>query len=160
MEKTVIELYNERELDALGKKLLRLRVIAAAVGLIALGFCVYFCATANSANAKMHYIYTVIASVLGGWAVISLRCFAINDVKAALRHVKTMLEGESETLFGSFTPTGERLFVKNGVAIRPVRCESEGRTQLLQLYDKKAELFDAGASRVRTVYGFITAYEV
>ena len=88
-----------------------------------------------------------------------MRIFAADGIKAAIKHTKAMLEGSPEEVGGSFAVTEERLFIRKGVPIVRVRVTGNDLVSSLQIYDKKAGLLPGSAGRVRTVYGFITAYE-
>ena len=105
-------------------------------------------------------LYTICASTIGGWIVISVVHFAIDEVRRAIAHTKAVLEGERMAVDGRFTLTNERLIVKRGVSMLRVDVSGVPRLDSLQLYDKKKALFNAEkATRVYSVHGFVTAYE-
>lgn len=161
MDNCVKELYSEGELRSVRKKLWLLRGIAVCITLVFIALCVISCVKADRHYPVPALIRTIIISVIGGWAVITLRILAISRTACVAAHIKAVLEAPREEIEGSFTLTNERIFIKNGVPMRKVRVSGKNGGETVQIYDKKAKLFDARNSvKIRTAYGFITEYEV
>ena len=160
MERKLIELYSPDDIVRLRRRRRTVTAIAAAAALVTLAVCVFFCARTTAKNAGRMLLCAVIASTLGGWVVITLVRFFIDEYKRGEKHVKAILEGEREPVDGKFTLTNERLSVIRGVSMLRIRVEGAPRVASLQLYDKKKKLFDgAKARRVYAVHGFAAAYE-
>ena len=156
------ELYSKKDIETLKKRMGVWIGAACAVGGAALFACVFLCAVAARAHSNLLLPIMICISTVGGWIVITLYRFVIVEYRNALKHVRAMLEGgETETVSGRFTLTKDRLFIKNGVAIVRVAVEGEDSASSVRIYDKKKKLIPASFSgRAKTVYGFITAYEV
>lgn len=160
MESRFEKLYSAEETASLKKKALGWTLAAVFTGAAALLICVIFCVSAYITESRELFPATVITSIAGGFAVITIVHFPLADVRAAIKHSEAMLEGEAETVEGRFTVTNERLFVRKGVGMVRVKVEGNELVRSVQIWDRKKELFDGSAIRVRTVYGFITEYEV
>ena len=159
MENEITELYSEKELARVKRGLALLRAGAVALALITLGLCVYFCISADRHYPKDALIRTIACSCIGGWAVITLRVFFISRLRYRRDHIKAMLEGRREEITGSFALTRERTFIIKGVAMRRVEVTGNEREHSLQVYDRKAPLFNADkATAVYAVHGFIVGY--
>lgn len=160
MERNLIELYSTDDIPRLKKKERLYTAAAVAVGLLTLAVCVFFCILSRTHDPKKMLLYSICASTIGGWIVISVVHFAIDEVRRAIAHTKAVLEGERTAVDGRFTLTNERLIVKRGVSMLRVDVDGVPRLASLQLYDKKRALFSAEkAARVYSVHGFIVAYE-
>lgn len=160
MDNKMIELYSTEEITLLKKKRNIWTGITIAIGALALALCILFCAKTNTANRDSMLIRTIVSSTLGGWIVISLSHFVIEEYRNAEKHVQAILDGPREQVEGPFEWTGEHLRVKKGVSITGIHADGEKREKLF-LYDAKKKLFPKDkAVRVCTVYGFIVAYEV
>ncbi len=74
--------------------------------------------------------------------------------------MKAILEGRREKVEGAFTLTRRRTLLERGVNMKRVEVTGAERIDSLQIWDRKAKLFDdKNAASVYVVYGFITAYE-
>ncbi len=160
MKSRITELYHPEELDELRRKIRRGTVITVLIGLLTLAVCVALCCFVTPKNATTLLLGTVVASTLGGWAVISVSYFGVEEHKNAYKHCEAMLSGERERIDGTYELTDERLRVKRGVAMRRIRVDGVPRVGSVQVYDKKADrLKDVHHGALYTVYGFVTAYE-
>lgn len=160
MNHQMIELYQKSELTELRRKLVFQVAVAAAIAAVTLCVCILICLRVTSYNANQLLAPCIGVSILGSWIVLSIRIFGIDTTRCAIKHTEAMLEGERETITGTFALTGERVRVKNGVTMFRVSHEGSERTGTLQLYDKKRERFDGSrAKAVSVVYGFVVAYE-
>lgn len=160
MERKMIELYQKNELENLRRKLFIQIALLAAVAVLTLAACIAICTKVSAYNAKELLYWCVGISTAGSWIALSIRIFGIDGTRAAIKHTETMLEGERETVTGTFALTNERVRIRNGVSLIRVHCDSPERVGALQLYDKKRERFKTqNAAMVQTVYGFVVAYE-
>ena len=160
MEKRMIELYSQEEIGLLKKKRNVWIGIAVAVAALALAFCIFFCMRTNTANRDRMLLGTIISSTLGGWIVITVTHFVVEEYQNAEKHIVAVLEGPREYEEGSFEWTGEHLRVRKGISMTGIRKVGAVKGNLY-LYDAKKKLFQAErAVRVCTVYGFVAAYEV
>lgn len=161
MEKKVIELYGENEPSLLRKKRLAWITAAAAVMVLTVAVCIFFCVKTRPTTAGRMLVYTIAASTLGGWIAISILRFVIADISYAIKHTETMLKEERETIEGSFGLTDEKLLIKKGVSMQRVNVRTKSGDRHLQIYSKKAKYLDCEkAVRAESVMGFIVAYEV
>lgn len=161
MKEKTVELYGETDVSAANRKAGVWTAAAAVIGALTLGFCLYCAFHARAEDAVTWYKRAAAASILGGWAVITIRIFAINNFKAAKKHIEAVLDGERERIDGSFEKTGEKTIIKNGVTLEKIKVTGNDSVGFVSVYDKKASLFDdKKAASVYTVFGFITAYEV
>ena len=160
MESKFEKLYSAEETAFLKRKALRWTLAAVITGAAALLLCILFCVSAYKTESRELFPATVITSIAGGFAVITIIHFPLADVRAAVKHSEAMLEGDAETVEGRFTLTNERLFVRKGVGMVRVKVDGNDLVSSVQIWDKKKKLFDGSALRVKTVYGFITEYEV
>lgn len=155
----LVKLYDERELASFKRRRLVWIVLAAAAALAALVLCIFFMKKAVAMRSPAQLLRAVIASVAGGWMVLTLRIFAIDELSRGIKHIKAMLdEGSEETVVrGGFSAAKKPLRIKRGVALRRVSAENE----TLSLWERKVKRFPSEkAVAVRCVNGFITAYEV
>jgi hypothetical protein len=160
MKRKMIELYQKNELEKLRRVLFFQIAMLAAVAAIALTACIVICTKVSAYNSKELLYWCVGISTAGSWIALSIRIFGIDGTRSAIKHTAAMLEGERETVTGTFALTGERVRVRNGVSMIRVLCDSSERVGTLQLYEKKRERFNAqNTERVQTVYGFVVAYE-
>lgn len=160
MEKKMIELYSPKEIALLKKKRNVWIGIAVAVAVLALAFCIFFCARTDTSNRDRMLLGTIISSTLGGWIVITLTHFVIEDYRNAEKHIVAVLEGPREYEEGPFEWTGEHLRVRKGISMTGIRKVGAVKGNLY-LYDAKKKSFQVErAVRVCTVYGFVAAYEV
>lgn len=156
----MIELYQKNELEKLRCMLFFQIAILAAVAAITLTACIVICTKVSAYNSKELLYWCVGISTAGSWIALSIRIFGIDGTRSAIKHTAAMLEGERETVTGTFALTGERVRVRNGVSMIRVLCDSSERVGTLQLYEKKRKRFNAqNTERVQTVYGFVVAYE-
>lgn len=156
----MIELYQKNELEKLRCMLFFQIAILAAVAAITLTACIVICTKVSAYNSKELLYWCIGISTAGSWIALSIRIFGIDGTRSAIKHTAAMLEGERETVTGTFALTGERVRVRNGVSMIRVLCDSSERVGTLQLYEKKRERFNAqNTERVQTVYGFVVAYE-
>lgn len=158
MEDDFVSLYSEKDITLLKKRLGIWTAVCVIIGAAALAVCVSFAVSAYFTETRELFIPTVLVSVFGGFSVITVYRFVIEDIRAAIKHTEAMLKGEAEIVAGSFTVTGEKLFIRKGVPIVRVKVAGNELVSSLQIYDKKAALLDGSAERVATVYGFVTAY--
>lgn len=160
MKFRTVELYKSSD-PAEQRARLRLWIgAAAAIAAATLLACIVLCTRVRTENAQRLLLWCIALSTLGGWIVLSLRIFAIDEWRSAIRHTEAMLSGPREVTEGAFTLTTERVRIKNGVSMVRVQVDGAPHVQSLQLYDKKRKQFEtAKPVRVTTVYGFIVAYE-
>ncbi len=160
MKLRTVALYEPNEI-ARQRTRLRLWIgAAAAIAAATLLACIVLCTRVRTENAQRLLLWCVALSTLGGWIVLSLRIFAIDECRNAIRHAEAMLSGPREIVEGTFALTTERVRIKNGVSMVRVSVCGAPQVQSLQLYDKKRKRFEsANPVRVTTVYGFIVAYE-
>lgn len=160
MEQKTVELYQKDELKKLRRRLIIEITALTAVVVLTLIICILICRKVTLYNAKNLLFWCVGTSVLGSWIALSVRIFAVDGTRCAIRHTEAMLEGERERITGTFVLTDERVRVKNGVSMIRVRHEGLERTGVLQLYDRKRDRFNAShAAAVSVVHGFVVAYE-
>lgn len=156
------ELYSYEELASLKKRKAAAVAVAAAIALVTLALAIVCCIKADRHAPKEMLIRAIVISTVGGWIVISLVHFLIDELTYAIKHSRAMLEGEKEEVGGRFKLTDERWLVKRGVAITEVKAEPDDPSPRapvrLQIYDKKKKRFDEAAVRVETCHGFITAF--
>ena len=156
----MIELYQKNELDKLRYQLFIQIAVLAAVAVLTLASCIAICTRVSTYNSKELLYWCVGISIVGSWIALSIRIFGIDGTRSAIKHTAAMLEGERETVTGTFTLTDERVRVRNGVSLIRVLCDSPERVGTLQLYERKRERFNAqNTAKVQTVYGFVVAYE-
>lgn len=156
----MIELYSQEEIGLLKKKRNVWIGIAVAVAALALAFCIFFCMRTNTANRDQMLLGTIISSTLGGWIVITVTHFVVEEYQNAEKHIVAVLQGPREYEEGPFEWTGEHLRVRKGISMTGIRKVGAVKGNLY-LYDAKKKLFRAErAVRVCTVYGFVAAYEV
>lgn len=160
MDNKTVWLYCENDLAAVLKKKKAFAFAALVLACAGLGVCIFCAVHARDAAAMTWFKTAASASVLSGWGVISLRIFALAPLRAAEKHIRTMLAGETEKVAGSFIVTGDRIDIRKGVSMVKVRVCGNEAISSLSLYDKKAKLFNAeNALAAYTVYGFIAGYE-
>ncbi|MBR6006229.1 MAG: hypothetical protein IK064_01230 [Clostridia bacterium] len=160
MDTHITELYSGDDVIILQKKQRLWRIAAIAVAAVTLILCIVFCASSGPRNMMKMLAAAVITSTVGGWIVITIVRFALDELRYAEKHTRAVLEGERESVDGRFELTDDRTLVKRGVAMLRVDAGTESGTHALQIYEKKARRFDAkNAKRVYTVHGFIAAYE-
>ncbi len=161
MERKIVELYSAAEIDSLRKKRRVWIVVTAVIGALTLGLCIWFCAKTRTQNAPQMLRNTLLTSLIGGWIVITLLHFCVEDCTCAIAHTEAILSGERETVAGTFAYKKEYTRVKRGVTMRSVAVSGAGRTALLQVYDAKEKRFDPARTHlVYSVHGFVVAYEV
>ena len=155
------ELYGNQELTE--AKLRRRRAVKrmCVIGAIGLAACVLLCVFTTRRNQGTMLPIVIGVSIAAGWAVIFLSHTAYGESRAAERHDELMLTGERERTEGTFVKTDEVTHVRNGVAVRKVRSEQNGRELVFRVAETKAAaLPDAFTGAIETVYDFIAAYEV
>ena len=161
MERKIVELYSAAEIDSLRKKRRVWIVVTAVIGALTLGLCIWFCAKTRTQNAPQMLRNTLLTSLIGGWIVITLLHFCVEDCTCAIAHTEAILSGEREPVAGTFAYKKEYTRVKRGVTMRSVPVSGAGRTALLQVYDAKEKRFDPACTHlVYSVHGFVVAYEV
>ena len=160
MESKRIDLYNCKELKKLKRMLIAMRAAAVFIAAVSLAVCIFFCIGTTTANAQSQLIKTLIASTLGGWAVITLRITAIRHYKYAFVHYEAILNGDEEPFDGSFEVSDVITRIHGGVSFFDVKALGDEQ-KTLSLYSGCRERFDEHAAlRVYCVYMFIKAYEV
>lgn len=161
MEKPITELYQKDEPSRLMKRANYWRAAAAFVAVLTLAVCVNFVCTLDRNSFSKKLFSAVIASTLGGWAVISLLHFGSGDMKNEARHAKAVLGSPRETIEGKLVLTNERVYIKKGVTMRKVLIELDGRpVKSLQLNERKLKLVESReTTKVVSSSGFVAAFE-
>ena len=160
MEKRVIELYSKDDIAIIDRKRKGWIAAAIAAAILTLAGCIFFCLRTNTLNAQTMLLYCIICSVLGGWVIISIVRFPIQDLKNAKKHTIAILNGTREEVRGRFTLTDERIRIINGIAMYKVKAEDAGRESSLQLFEgKKKQFSGVETDCVYSVHGFVAAYE-
>lgn len=161
MENCVKELYDVRELSRLKTKLALWRAAAAVIGIAGLALCIWSMLQTDRHFPVPGLIRTIGISVAAGWIIITLRLLVIKRIGYARAHIEAILKGKREEIEGVFTLTKHRTLLEKGVNMRRVDVSGAERIDHIQIYDKKAKLFDdANAVKVYSVHGFIAAYAV
>ncbi len=161
MENRIVELYDASDLAALKKQRRVWIGVAVAVGVLTLALCILFCLLTRPQNEQTMLWSILITSAVGGWIVITLLHFRIDECKWALAHTEAMLSGEREPVEGSFAYTEEYTRIRKGISMRRVAVSGAPKVPTLEVYEAKVRRFaPEKAVRVYSVYGFITAYEV
>lgn len=162
MKTNIIELYGPDELAREKRRLLVWIVVLVLAAALVLAACIVLCTHVTQRNWQRMLTAVLLTSVLGGWTVLSLRIFVLDQIRFGEKHVAAIEEhrAERERFEGTFTLTNERLLVKNGVSMQRVQSDNP-KAGVLQLYRRKVKRFDAArAAAVYVEFGFITAYEV
>ena len=156
------DFYGPADLGRLDRKIRRERLAVWGLAALTLGLCVLFCSLTTTRNAGRMELYTLVTSCLGGWIVIYLRVFGLQESLHEREHARYLMRSERKTVRGKLGITKERMRIKNSIRFRILTLEEDGKTQRLNaaVADAKendgvvcvfGSLYQLGA--VRTYFG-------
>ena len=156
------ELYSRQDLERLEKKYGRAKRAAALLGGAALLLCVLFCCLTERHNAVLMERLTVAVSVLGGWALIYLRCSVIDELRHEISHAEMLREGDPELLVGVLELSKERMRIRGSIRFYALTLKDGEETHRAKVIDSRAQLLrekNGKKLRLRVVNGYAAAWE-
>ena len=158
------QLYSEEETRRRSARVKTAKIIALAVGAVALAACVALCFGVRTKNAAERQWITVGVSCLGGWvAILLLDLLIIPQGRQAAHEEGILRDGaaQRETFEGTVVSVGALRRIPRSAAFYPVTVANPaGEEMQLKLNPEKAKGFPAAGSAIRGVTSrkYITAY--
>ena len=134
---TLRDFYGPADLGRLDRKIMRERIAVWGLGALTLGLCVLFCCLTTTRNAGRMELYTLVTSCLGGWIVIYLRLFGLQESLHEREHARYLMRGERRELRGKLGITKERMRIKNSIRFRILTLEEDGKIQRLKVNETR-----------------------
>ena len=131
------DFYGPADLGRLDRKIRRERLAVWGLAALTLGLCVLFCSLTTTRNAGRMELYTLVTSCLGGWIVIYLRVFGLQESLHEREHARYLMRSERKTVRGKLGITKERMRIKNSIRFRILTLEEDGKTQRLKVNETR-----------------------
>lgn len=153
-------LYAPEDIARLNKKARLCLYAAASVAALLVCAVAVLLRCTNAYNERATRLAAEVIAVTAGWAAILLLLRGA-AAKKLLRHTRVMLDGPVSAYTGVPGAPGRALTVPGATEFRPVTLRTEKETLSLRVHMSKAPLLprEGARVRVRTVHGFITAWE-
>lgn len=158
----IVELYAPERLEKLARRRKLVRWLLWALGLGALAVCVVLTAGVNTRNIYERLRLCILISVAAAWIILYFSSSVIRDGGRELAHAEHLRDEPRETVVGTVTLLKLRVQIRNSVALRKVRVDTEKGPLTLSVHIDRAKELPHSGERLRLylVHGYIVAYEV
>ena len=161
MGERVVELYSDKDLTRLKKRITHWRTALLILAAAAFFACVVMISLTRTENAARMETAVIAVSTAAGWIVIYGQVFVVTACRRELKHAEMLRSDARKTLAGRISVTDERVKIKSSITARRVEICDNGETSRVLVCETRArELSEATTSAIYTVHGFIAAYEV
>ena len=122
---------------------------------------VTMCLLTRTANARIMFIVMLASMIPAGIICILLYCLRVRPDRAAVKHTRMLLDGETETAEGEFLYAGGPVQIPGSVRVLPVILRNGEESRRLHLDETLAGRMPAEGTRIRvqTVSRYITGAE-
>ncbi len=159
MEKEIIELYTDADMERMGLHVRRWRRILLAVAAVGLSVCIALAASTDTLNAPRMELATIAVSTVAGWFIIYKWVFTLSPARHELAHAEMLRREERERFEGTVKLTDEQFKIRKSVPVRRVIVTNgEVESRLLVCASRAEALEGLDEAVLYACHGYVAAY--